>query len=224
MRTSMVCVIPAYNEEATVGDVVAGALKHCPIVLVIDDGSVDRTAEKAADAGALVLSHPFNLGVGAAIYTGLEAAKRFDPEVVVMIDADGQHNPDEIPAVAEPVKRGEADLVIGSRFAGDTSSIPFVKRLGNKLLTSITSAVCRHSLSDSQSGFRALSRRLLHALEEFPTGFAWASDMIAQAIRLGCRVAEVPVTPIYSEYSMKKGTGVFDGVKIFVDFVKRHLL
>ena len=219
----MVCVIPAYNEELTVGEAVAGALKHCDVVIVVDDGSSDETAKVAAKAGALVLSHPFNLGVGAAIYTGLEAAKRFNPDVVVMIDADMQHDPDEIPVVVEPIRRGKADLVIGSRFMGKTSSIPLIKRVGNRFLTSITSAICGYPITDSQSGFRALSRRLLFSLKEFPTGFAWASDMIAQTIRMGYRIIEVPITPIYSTYSIKKGTGVFDGVKIFVDFIRRYL-
>jgi len=120
MRTLI--LIPAYNEELTVGSVVALARKYGD-VLVVDDGSTDRTSEIAQRAGAVVIRHPVNRGKGAALKTGFEYALSREYEVVVTLDADGQHNPDEIPLLMEPIIRGEADLVIGSRYLNDVLGV-----------------------------------------------------------------------------------------------------
>ncbi|WFN35020.1 glycosyltransferase family 2 protein [Methanogenium sp. S4BF] len=142
-KKTIVTVIPAYNEGITIGSVVLGSLKYSREVIVVDDGSADDTAEIARLAGATVIEHINNQGKAQAIKTGFKAAQDMGAEAVVMIDADGQHNPDEIPIVAAPILSDEADLVIGSRFIGEGNDIPAYRQIGQKTLnyaTNVSSA------------------------------------------------------------------------------------
>jgi len=154
---AIVVVIPAYNEDLVIGSVVLRARKCAEMVIVVDDGSQDDTAEIARLAGAEVLVMPRNGGKAAALMAGFEHAKEYSYAAVVMMDADGQHNPEEIMAVAEPVFAGKADLVIGSRFIDEKAEIPIYRRFGQEILTFFTNASSTYRTTDSQSGFRALS-------------------------------------------------------------------
>ena len=131
----VVCVIPAYNEEFTISSVVRNAMTICNLVIVVDDGSTDRTVEEATKAKAKVVSHIIRLGVGAALSTGLRAASNHDAEIIVTLDADEQHDPKEIPNVIAPILDGKADLVIGSRISEKNSEMPFRKLVANKILS-----------------------------------------------------------------------------------------
>ncbi len=156
MRTLI--IIPAYNEELTIGSVVALARKYGD-VLVVDDGSSDRTSEIAQNAGAIVVKHETNMGKGAALRTGFDYALANGYDAAVCLDADGQHNPGEIPKLLEPILKDEADMVIGSRFLdGAKKSIPLYRRLGLWILNTTTNASLNGNLkvTDSQSGFRAM--------------------------------------------------------------------
>ena len=189
-------VIPAYNEAATIADLLAELARVAPAYerVVVDDGSSDRTAALAAAAGARVLRHPYNLGYGAGLQTGYKYALAAGASHVVQMDADGQHLPAEIAALAEPVARGECDVALGSRFLAPSGyEMGAARSLGRDLFR----AVARRaglSVTDPTSGFQALSPRALalYAGDWFPTDYPDV-DVLLAAARAGLRVREVPV-------------------------------
>lgn len=191
-------IIPAYNEQDSIGEVVEelrGVLPSAGI-LVVDDASWDRTAEKAAACGAAVVRHPFNLGYGAALQTGFKYASEHDCDVVVQFDADGQHDPRSIEKLLDPVERGEADVVVGSRVLAPGRGIGGgpLKAVGSKLLAWVASAVMGQKVSDTTSGLRALNARAarLCTKDIYPTDYPDA-DALIMLRREGMRLAEVPV-------------------------------
>jgi len=195
----IVAVIPAHNEDRFIGSVVLKAREHADVVLVVDDGSTDATAQIATAAGATVIRHESNLGKGAALSTGFAAALKLSPAAVVVLDADGQHQAEEIPLVAAPVLAGEADMVVGSRFLQTNDSIPGWRAVGMQALTALTNLGSRVPLSDSQTGFRAFSPQALSGLDLRSQGFSVESEMQFQARQLDLKIAEVPISVIYTE-------------------------
>lgn len=199
-----IAVIPAYNEATVIGDVVGACREYVDTVLVVDDCSADRTAEAARLAGAQVLRHPLQRGAGRATATGLVAALKLGADVIVTLDADGQHLPSEIPGVAAPVKEGRADLVVGCRHL-KREEMPLIRRLGNRFANLWTWLILGVSVSDTQSGFRAYSRTAAIKLPLSARGYEFCSHTLGEAARLKLRVAEVPITVIYTDYSKSKG-------------------
>lgn len=189
-------LIPAWNEEASIGAVISDVRDHFPRadVLVVDDGSSDRTAAVARRAGALVASLPFNQGVGAAHQTAFFFARRRDYELLIQLDGDGQHPADQLVRVAEPVRSGEADLAIGSRFAkGGQYPSGFARRVGQRLFGALVSLSTRQTFTDTTSGMRAMNRRAVALFAgRYSTEFAEV-ESIQQAARAGLTVTEVPV-------------------------------
>ena len=193
----IIAIIPAFNEELTIGSVVLLTNQIATKTFVIDDGSADRTGEIAARAGAEVIRHGENQGKARAVMTGLLRARELDPPVVVLLDADGQNNPAEIPRVVRPVLDGTADLVIGSRFMEGGSEVPGYRRIGQKTLDYAHNLGPGFKTTDSQSGFRALGRAALQHLDFSSEGYNIESDMIHYFSDKGLRIAEVPVTVRY---------------------------
>jgi glycosyltransferase involved in cell wall biosynthesis len=170
------------------------------VVVVVDDGSTDATARIAEAAGAVVIRHERNQGKGMALNTGFEKARELSAGCVVLLDADGQHFPEEMPAVLDPVLKGEADLVIGSRYLnGHGIGVPGHRVWGHRVFNLLTRAASGVGATDSQSGFRAMSRRALRELGFSSTGFSVESEMQFLAHELGLRVVEVPITADYAE-------------------------
>jgi glycosyltransferase involved in cell wall biosynthesis len=195
-----VAVIAAYNEDRFIGSVVLKTRHYVDQVLVVDDGSTDATARIAEEAGALVIRHESNRGKAQAINTGLRRAREMNAALAVLIDADGQHDPAEIPLLIAPVETQQADIVVGSRFLGTRSQIPRWRVMGQHALTVATNIASGVPLTDSQSGFRALSRKALESLDFRPNGgFSIESEMqfLVQQHRLA--VKEVPVHMTYDE-------------------------
>ncbi|MFC4542219.1 glycosyltransferase family 2 protein [Halosolutus amylolyticus] len=192
--------IPAYNEETTIGSVTLAARRYADDVVVADDGSTDRTAEIARAAGALVLRHPKNRGKGRAVRTLLRYAKSTACDVFVLLDGDGQHSPATIPDLVEPILSDDADLVIGSRYAdrGTGKQTPRYRRAGQRTLDLLTSLSLGTDLTDTQSGFRALSTESIDELQLESDGYRVESEMINVASRRGLRIAEIPVFARYS--------------------------
>jgi glycosyltransferase involved in cell wall biosynthesis len=218
------CIIPAYNEEETIKTVVEQVQKFCSNVIVINDGSQDRTRKEAENAGALVVDHVINLGVGASIETGFNVALRHGVDVVVSLDADTQHDPAEIPKLIEPILKGEADIVIGSRLLKGAETMPIIKKIGNRFLSWVASALCGSSITDSQCGYRAYSPRVLRKLTPLPKGYSWASDILTKAGKYNFKVKEVPIKTIYDRNLKRaKGTDVFVGLKILLDLLRSKL-
>lgn len=211
----IVAAIPAYNEGIAVVQVVLGARAHADKVIVIDDGSSDHTARFAAGAGAEVVQHPVNRGKAAAITTACRAAVRERADILVLLDGDGQHNPQEIPLLLAPIQRGAADVVIGSRFLDVRNPTPYYRTIGQRVLNVATHLGSGLACSDSQSGFRALSRRVYPALElreTFLHGLGGESEMQFQLAELDARLADVPIYVSYDERArrspLKHGFGV----------------
>ena len=196
----VVAIIPAHNEERFIGSVVLRARTHAAVVIVVDDGSTDATARIAEAAGATVIRHERNQGKGAALNTGMCRARELDPDAVVLLDADGQHLPQEAPGLLGPVLSGEADLVIGSRYLnGRDSGVPGHRVLGHRVFNWLTRAASGVGATDSQSGFRALSGRAIEALHFSSAGFSVESEMQFLAHEHGLRVVEAPITAEYAE-------------------------
>ena len=197
-------IIPAYNEEKRIASVIRGVKDHFPLaeVLIVDDGSRDKTRWVAIEAGAQVLSHPFNLGYGAALQTGYKFALDKGYEAIVQMDGDGQHDPSFVPELLGVIQRGEADIVIGSRFlkprsmisAGEIYQAPFIRRLGIRVFGAITSLIIQQKITDSTSGYQAMNRRVLEwvSSDKFPWDYPDA-DVIIMLHRAGFRIKEVPV-------------------------------
>jgi glycosyltransferase involved in cell wall biosynthesis len=191
----VLALIPAYNEAAGVAAVVRGALAHLP-VLVVDDGSQDATASIAEQAGAMVLRQVPNQGKGAALRAGMRWALERNHQAVVTLDADGQHDPAEIPQFLEAWRATEADLIVGAR---DFHQMPPVRRLSNTFGRWSFSWALGQPVADNQSGYRLLSRRMMEAtLASSEQGFEFEVEMIVTCVQLDYRLAWVPIHTIYA--------------------------
>jgi len=216
-------VAPAYNEGLVIGSVVLLAKKHADRVIVVDDGSADRTAETARLAGADVIRFEENGGKAKAMMAGFARARELGYDVVVMLDGDGQHDPDEIPAVAAPVLAGVADLVIGSRFLATRAEIPAYRRAGQMVLNGFTNLSVDGDdfvTTDSQSGFRALSRRALENLTFSSEGYNIESDMISHFAPLDLRMTEVPISVTYDVPHKHKKNPLSHGFGVLAKIVE----
>jgi len=191
-----IAVIPALNEEDSIAGVIAEVHAADPgfEVVVVDDGSSDRTAERARAAGAHVVRLPFNLGIGGAVQTGLMYARANGFDLAVQVDGDAQHDPAEIAKLLEPIVQGQADLVVGSRFLnGRRYRPPFARRLGIKLFAGLVSLIVRQRVTDTTSGFRAMNRRgILLFAADYPHDYPEVeANVLVFKHRL--RLVEVPV-------------------------------
>lgn len=189
--------IAAYNEARYVGSIVLQARQYVDEVIVVDDGSTDNTARVAELAGATVIRHTENRGKGAAIQSILAEAKKRNPDTLVLLDADAQHDPNEIPILIKPISKG-FDLVIGSREAQDDKT-PRYRRIGRKVLLHSARLASKANISDSESGFRALSPKAINDLELKARGFAIESEMITLAADKNLKITEVPISNIYTK-------------------------
>jgi glycosyltransferase involved in cell wall biosynthesis len=188
--------IAAYNEASYIGSVVLQAKQHADEVIVVDDGSRDNTATIAGLAGAIVIRHPENRGKGAAIQEILVEARKRNPDILVLLDADSQHDPSEIPVLTKPIAEG-FDLVIGSRQA-QKDKTPRYRRFGQRVIFRSSRLASRANVADSESGFRALSPKAIHELDLQSRGFGIESEMIASAADKGLKITEVPISNIYT--------------------------
>jgi len=198
-RHKIAAVIPAYQEKKHIGDVVRRTRDKIDNVLVVDDGSNDKTAERAREAGAEVIVHPQNRGKGEAIKTGLRHFLNRQFDWVFILDADGQHRPEEIDRfLAAAVSAAEPKLILGNRM-NDVSSMPLVRRIINRYMSKKISRVCRQDIPDTQCGFRMLHRQLIPDLLEGADRFEYESEMLIIASRKGFRIDSVSISTVYSD-------------------------
>lgn len=189
-------VIPAYNEEGRIQSVIAGASRHVQSVIVVDDGSRDRTADVAEGAGAVVMRHAANLGKGSALKTGLARAAEEGFEAAITLDADGQHDPEEIPRLVEEYRATGADIVLGSRMR-NRAGMPFVRLATNLVTSTVISWIAGTRITDSQSGFRLIKCATAARLPVSTSRFDAESEILVKAARRGMVIREVPVSTIY---------------------------
>ena len=198
-KSKIAAVIPAYNEEKHIGDVVRRTRQKLDDVLVVDDGSADETANRARDAGAEVIVHEQNRGKGETIKTGLRRWLDRQFDFVIILDADGQHRPEEIDRfVTAALSTNEPKLILGNRMK-DVSSMPLVRRIVNRWMSGRISAVCGQEIPDTQCGFRMLHRQLIPELLGGAARFDYETEMLIVASRKGVRINSVPITTVYSD-------------------------
>ena len=192
--------IPAYNEEKNIASVISKLKKHADTIIVCDDGSDDLTGEISQQLGAIVIKHVKNKGYGAAISSLFLKAKELESDVFVTFDADGQHRIEDIAEVVEPIKNKEADLVIGSRFLNTKSEeMPNYRKVGIKIITKVTNLSIKEKLTDSQSGFRAYSKKSLQEILPADEGMGVSTEILIKASNLELKIAEVPIQVHYGE-------------------------
>ncbi len=195
-KPKIAAAIPAFNEEEYIGTVVLKTRQYVDETIVVDDGSTDQTANVARLAGATVIQHNQNKGYGASIQTLLAEAKKKDISILVLLDADSQHNPDEIPELIKPISEG-FDLVIGSR-EQQGANIPFYRRIGQKVISYFSGILSGKKLYDSECGFRVFSKRAIALLELKENGMSISAETIANAAEKGLKITERPVTIRYT--------------------------
>lgn len=217
----IIAVIPAYNEEKTIAEVLANTRSFVDEIIVVNDGSNDRTAEIARAHSVRVVSHVINRGLGASIGTGFEMAKMLKADVVVTLDADGQHDPSEISILIKAIKTG-ADVVIGSRMISK-SGMPWYRRVANTLGNLVTFFLFGAYVTDSQSGFRAFTVYAIKQIEIQTNRMEISSELIAEAKRHKLTLVEVPIKAIYTDYSLSKGQSFAVGLKTLIKLVLRRI-
>jgi glycosyltransferase involved in cell wall biosynthesis len=195
---TLVC-IPAFNEAQNIAEIIAKSKKYADEVIVYDDGSTDDTYETANSAGATVIRNPENKGYGVAIRSLFQAAKEQNADIMVTLDSDGQHDPDQIPKVIEPLLKQRFDMVIGSRFLNSDhkGKVPKYRSFGIKTITKLTQAASYDGITDSQSGFRAYNRNALSKINLFEDGMAVSVEILLRAKEKNLLTVEVPITINY---------------------------
>ncbi|MFQ5941891.1 MAG: glycosyltransferase family 2 protein, partial [Nitrososphaerales archaeon] len=216
--------IPAYNQEQSIERVVQNTLKHVEHVIVIDDGSFDRTTELAEKAGAIVIRHPMNMGYGAAVKSGFTKALQGNVDIVVTLDADLQHNPDDIPSLLTPILDGKAEIVIGSRTNEKGGKMPAYRKAGVGFITKLVQ-YNGAAVKDAQSGYRAYSAKSLRTIlpNLSNSGFGMITESLAEASRYDLPLAEVPVVIRYdtgmktsTKHPVSHGVGVVYSIVYYI--------
>ena len=190
--------IPAYNEEKNIASIIVKLKKIADVVIVCNDGSTDSTSEIAQNLGAIVINHTKNLGYGAGINSIFHKAKEIGSEILITFDADGQQRIEDLDKVIKPISDGQSDIVIGSRFLDDSEKeIPNYRKVGIKVITKITNTSIKKQLTDSQSGFRAYSKKVLGQLSPSESGMGVSTEILIKASSKNFRISEVPIKILY---------------------------
>jgi len=211
--------IPAYNEESYIEDLVKSAKNHVDSVIVCDDGSTDGTADMAKKAGAIVISHKTNQGYGAAIISLFDYARDNNAEIMITLDGDGQHNPNQIPLLLNIITQHNVDVVIGSRFLNQNIEAPGYRQRGIKIITSAANFGADLKVSDSQSGFRAYSKNAIDAIHPTEVGMSVSTEILLKISNKGLSLAEVPITISY-DGDTSHHNPVSHGVSVLVNTIK----
>jgi glycosyltransferase involved in cell wall biosynthesis len=218
-QSNVYIVIAAFRESQAVAEVVRGLREQWPRVVVVDDGSEDGTAQVAAEAGATVLRHVINRGQGAALQTGISHALHCGAKAIVTFDADGQHSVADIARLLEPILAGRVEVTLGSRFLGNSASVPFLRRVLLRAAVVFTRVFSGAQLTDAHNGLRAFSRRGAESLDIRLDRMAHASEIIDQIIDSGLAYEEVPVSVRYTPYSRAKGQTGGAALRIVWDYM-----
>ena len=216
-------VIPVFNEAQVIAGVVEDVRQTFPNVVCVDDGSRDHSADEIAKTGAHLVRHPVNMGQGASLQTGMSyALARDGGRFFITFDADGQHRVEDAVRMLQIARDGKADVVLGSRFLDRAQEIPWVKRAVLRTVVALSPTARRLRLTDAHNGLRVLARPVAEHLRITMNGMAHASEIVTFLARSRARVVEVPVTILYTDYSMSKGQSMINGVNILFDLSVRQ--
>ena len=231
-NTNIYIVLPAYCE----GRVIKGVIKSIKKegynnIIVVDDGSTDNTYDESISTGAITIKHTINRGKGAATQTGLDAAKLLGSDITVTLDSDGQHNPKDIVKLVTPIMEQKADVVLGSRMLGE-KGMPKSRILMNKIGNLVTYLFFGILVTDSQSGFRAYSKKALDSVYTSMDRYEFESEMLGQIKNAKLKIKEVPIKVIYTDYSLNKykhhdgflAQGLLNGVKMVIRLIENTLI
>jgi len=228
MGKKVFIVIAAYNEEHSIPKVVSGLRRAgYKDIVVVDDGSKDKTFQAALNAGATVLQHIINRGQGAALKTGIDYAVQEGADIIVTFDADGQHRVEDLPAMIKPVESGKYDVTFGSRFLTKESqkNVPFLRKVYLKVGVLILLVFYGVKMTDAHNGFRALSQKAAKKIRITADRMAHASEIVEEVHRLKLKYKEVPVIIRYTELTLKKGHGSFmEGCRILYTMIMKKFL
>ncbi|MBU0646234.1 glycosyltransferase family 2 protein [Patescibacteria group bacterium] len=216
-----IAVIPAYNEETTLADTLDRTRPFVDEIIVVNDGSRDRTRQIAAGKKVLCLSHAVNRGLGASLGSGLIAALERGADAIITLDADGQHDPAEIPDFIAALNHG-ADVVIGSRMLTRTG-MPFIRQIAQVIGNVVTFILFGAWVTDSQSGFRAFNASAARRIRLRTNRMEVSSEIIAEAKAQQLTLVEIPIKAIYTEYSLSKGQNFFEGLRTLIKLILRRL-
>ena len=217
--TLKIACIPTYNEEKYIGNLVESAKKYVDMVIVCNDGSTDNTAQLAKKAGATVISHKKNRGYGAAITTLFDYARKENANIMVTLDGDGQHNPDQIPLLINAITTHNVDVAIGSRFLDSDTEAPGYRKTGIKIITSTSNYGTNLKVSDSQSGFRAYSKNAIAAIHPTEEGMSVSTEILLKISNKGLSIAEVPITVSYNGDTSEQHP-VSHGISVLMNTLK----
>ena len=212
-------VVPAYNEARVIRDVVEGLATAFPNIVVVNDGSSDDTEEILRGSPAKVITHPLNLGQGAALQTGITFALKRGAAYVVTFDADGQHRVEDAVSAVRLLAAGGCDVVCGSRFLDTASNVPPMRKFLLKAAVAFANATSGAHMTDVHNGLRALNRKAASCLNISQSGMAHASEIISQLRKHDMAIREIPVRIVYTEYSMTKGQSSLNAINILFDLV-----
>jgi len=222
-KQSIWIAVAAFNEAAVLSPIVSDLVRRSYRVVVVDDGSHDATGQIAISAGATVVTHPVNLGQGAALQTGIKLALRQGADYVVTFDADGQHRPSDIARLIDALVDHDADYALGSRFLGSSRGMPLGRRLLLQAATWLTRVMTGLRLTDTHNGLRAMTREGAGRIAFRQNRMAHASEILEQIAASGLRHIEVPVTIDYTQYSLAKGQRFSDSLAILFDLSAQKL-
>lgn len=211
--------IPAYNEENTISDLVKSAKKFVDKVIVCDDGSTDDTLNNAKLAGAEIISHKKNQGYGAAITTLFDYCRMQNADVMITLDGDGQHDPNQIPILLDTISQHSVDVVLGSRFLDNNTDTPGYRKRGIKIITSAANFGADFKVSDAQSGFRAYSKSAINAIHPTEQGMAVSTEILLKISNKGLSLAEVPITTSYDGDTSEQNP-VPHGISVLMNTIK----
>ena len=222
LNSDTAIVIPVYNEDQVLGEVLKDVLSTFANVVCVDDGSSDKSADVVRSSKAVLVSHPMNLGQGAALQTGMEAALQI-PQVkyLVTFDSDGQHSVSDALAMVERLRQGDIEVVFGSRFLDERTNVGLLKKSVLKLAVLYTNALSGVKLTDAHNGLRAFTRNVAQSIELTHNGMAHATEIVNQISRGKFAYTEMPVHIVYTDYSKAKGQSLWNSVNILFDLIFR---
>ena len=223
MSSRVFVIVPAFNEREVILSTLESLIRAQYNVVVVDDGSTDGTSSLITDCSIYFLRHAINLGQGAALQTGMTFALQEGAEIIVHFDADGQHRIEDIETLIEPLRKGEADVALGSRFLRqlDKSAVPPAKRLMLRAAVVVNRFATGLWLTDAHNGFRALTADAAKRIHLHEAGFAHATEILNEIRRAGLRYVEKPTSIRYTDYSKSKGQPLWNAVNILIDLLLR---